>query len=192
VVFDAQTHTVAIELLTRQVSRRAGTEARTPAPGFRALPRPTGNRGRKREEGRFAADRGTARFHIPRRVFLSLDYAAQESIGKWQSAKNSPFRTDLSLIHSRFGISFQFLRASVQAPLKNSPLSPWERAGPTLFASVPRAERLLNSQWKSHSLKCDAAVRSPAFRRQPRAAGRRRAPIDLPPFATGATQVAER
>jgi hypothetical protein len=92
--------------------------------GFRALPGPEGNRGREREEGRLAADRGTTRFHILQRVFLYLDYGAPKSIWKWQSTKNGPFRTDLRLLSSSFSISFQFLRASVQGPPKTSPSPP--------------------------------------------------------------------
>ncbi len=37
-----------------------------------------------------AAGRLTTRCHIPRRVFLSFDYAAQKSICEWQLAKNDP------------------------------------------------------------------------------------------------------
>jgi hypothetical protein len=107
VVVAGKTSAVAIELLTRQ-ERRLKPELQHP--GWSEI-------GDEVESGRdVAAARRASCFRVPRRVLLSLDYAAQSPIYKWQSATNGPFRTELWLISSRFGISFQFLRASVQAP----------------------------------------------------------------------------
>src|SRR6266481_5856689 len=51
-------------------------------PGVSRANRRPGTRARGWQE--VAAGRLETRLHIPRRVFLSLDYAAQESVWKWQ------------------------------------------------------------------------------------------------------------
>jgi hypothetical protein len=43
---------------------------------------------------------------MPRRVFLSLDYAAQKSICEWQLAANDPNFSGIPVIHSSFCIFF--------------------------------------------------------------------------------------